>query len=91
LPVFRVVGTLTRVLSETVVASGSVPETLIGTDIAVEDMIQMEAVEAAMVSHRVVEAWWACTKVILEGVEGKETPDTMAVNEVITSGFTKAL
>lgn len=41
-----------------------------------------------MVSHRVVEAWRACDEVMVEEVEGK---DTMAVNKVITSGFTKAL
>lgn len=41
-----------------------------------------------VVSHRVVEAWRACDEVMVEEVEGK---DTMAVNKVITSGFTKAL
>lgn len=38
------------VLSETMVASGSVLETVIGTDIVVEDVVEMEAVEAGLTS-----------------------------------------
>lgn len=69
-----------EMVRDPMVASGSVPEALIGADIVVDNMTTWEVeMEAVVVSERVVEAWY----VIMEIVGGK---DTVTASKVIEGG-----